>query len=100
MKLVDRDKLIEELVEGKYRLGLIWGSKYANINTIDDAIETVEYADEIDLEEHDRQIRTDERIKTIDEFVKSLFANDVIDKSVVRRVAEQMKEQKGHYRKN
>lgn len=33
----------------------------------------------------------DVRNKTIDEFVKSLFANDVIDESVVRRVAEQMK---------
>lgn len=37
----------------------------------------------------------DVRNRTIDEFVKSLFANEVIDKSVVRRVAEQMKERKG-----
>lgn len=42
---------------------------------------------------YEEQIRADERAKTIDEFVKSLFANDVIDKSVVRRVAEQMMEQ-------
>lgn len=38
-----------------------------------------------------KKVLADERAKTIKEFVKSLFANEVIDKSVVRRVAEQMK---------
>lgn len=45
----------------------------------------------LDVEEVYQKGRADERANTIDEFVKSLFANDVIDKSVVRRVAEQMK---------
>lgn len=48
-----------------------------------------EYQHALDLME--KGIRADEQIKTIDKFVESLFANEVIDKSVVRRVAEQMK---------
>lgn len=37
------------------------------------------------------QTLKDERNKTIDEFAKRLLNNEVIDRSVVRRVAEQMK---------
>ena len=51
MRLVDKDKLLKELIEGqKAGLGLIEGSDYDNINSVDDAIESVKYADEIDCE--------------------------------------------------
>lgn len=51
MRLVDKDKLLKELIEGqKAGLGLIAYSDYDNINSIDDAIETVKCADEIDYE--------------------------------------------------
>ncbi len=33
------------------------------------------------------------RAKAIDEFAKALLINEVVDKSVVRRVAEQLKEE-------
>lgn len=33
------------------------------------------------------------RAKAIDEFAKALLTNEVVDKSVVRRVAEQLKEE-------
>ena len=42
------------------------------------------------LEGHDKEIRN----KVIDEFAKALLVNEVVDKSVVRRVAEQLKEAK------
>lgn len=41
------------------------------------------------LDGHDREIRN----KVIDEFAKALLVNEVVDKSVVRRVAEQLKEE-------
>lgn len=57
MRLVDKDKLLKELTEGqKAGLGLIEGSEYGNINSIDDAIEAVKYADEINLSEIRTQI--------------------------------------------
>lgn len=74
MRLVDKDKLLEELIEGqKAGLGLILDSKYANINSIDDAIEIVDYADEIDLTEHDKQIRADERRKFAENLKKEIY---------------------------
>lgn len=39
------------------------------------------------LEDFEAEIRA----KAIDEFTKALLTNEVVDKSVVRRVAEQMK---------
>ena len=41
------------------------------------------------LDWHDKEIRN----KAIDEFAKALLVNEVVDKSVVRRVAEQLKEE-------
>lgn len=49
---------------------------------------------DVNLQISAEELRADARTKTIDEFVKSLFANEVIDKSVVRRVSEQLKERK------
>ena len=46
------------------------------------------------IENELKQIATTEseiRAKAIDEFAKALLTNEVVDKSVVRRVAEQMK---------
>lgn len=98
MRLVDKDKLLEELIEGqKAGLGLIWGSKYANINSIDDAIETVDYADEIDLKEHDLEIRADEKEKVLDEAIENiipaLYESDVDEETInmCKRLFEQMK---------
>ena len=39
------------------------------------------------LDGHDKKIRN----KAFEEFAKALLINEVVDKSVVRRVAEQMK---------
>lgn len=97
MRLVDKDKLLEELIEGqKAGLGLIWGSKYANINSIDDAIETVDYADEIDLKEHDAEIRADERtrmlstydVESIEELIQNVRAKAIEEMAQIIRKIE------------
>lgn len=48
MRLIDKDKFLRELIENP---------KYEDIGNLDDAIETVKYADEVDLSEHDKQIK-------------------------------------------
>lgn len=38
-----------------------------------------------------KELVMNERNNTIDDFVNSLLSNEIIDKSIVRRVAEQLK---------
>lgn len=58
----------------------------------DGVVHKADYDDLIKMyekqEEHDKEIRN----KVIDGFANTLLNNDVIDKSVIRRVCEQMKE--------
>lgn len=57
MRLIDKDKTLEELNGGyEQSLGIIEGSRYSNINSIEDAIDTVKYADEIDISKHDTNL--------------------------------------------
>lgn len=80
MRLVDKDKLLKELIEGhEAGLGLVENSKYGNINNVADAIDAVEYADEVDLSEHDKQIKADERRKFAEWLTKSDYANGYFD---------------------
>lgn len=52
MRLIDADKLYKEIDEGqKSALGLIESSKYGNITSIDDCLESIKYADEVDVSE-------------------------------------------------
>ena len=49
MRLIDADKLYEEIEEGqKSALGLIDDSRYSNITNIDDCLESIKYADTIE----------------------------------------------------
>ena len=91
MRLIDADALLEQY-------GLKDATKYGNKDAEQQAhsystLMLYEIADMID--DMPTVTEADIRAKAIEEFAKALLVNEVVDKSVVRRVAEQLKGEHG-----
>lgn len=77
MRLIDKVEAIEAIN------GMIDENGYIIPDNFAKQTKKIIFAKEIDLEEYHNEI--------IDKFKNKLLLNDVIDKSVIKRVAEQMK---------
>lgn len=73
MRLIDKDKTLEELNGGyEQALGIIEDYRYYNINDIEDAIDIVKHADEIDISKHDSELLDKVAKKLKDKYPKAI----------------------------
>ena len=71
---------------------MMWKNNWVQCESCWGSTGTYETAEEAIDAWNNRVTETEIRAKVIDEFAKALLVNEVVDKSVVRRVAAQLKE--------